>query len=491
MHSPDCLGCQEYLQLSRRQFLAASGGVAAAVALPDWLPRVALAQDYCSNRDVIVCVFLRGAADGLTVCVPHGENEYYAARPTLAIARPDSSDPNRATNLDGFFGFPPAMVPLVPAYLAGHLLIVHAVGSPSPSRSHFDAMRFMEVGKPEDPAVFTGWLGRHLASAAPTNPASLLRAIGIGHGLQQSLFSSPKTIPIPDLARFTLAGSESTRDSRMNLLADMYNLVADPLRNSAQTTQATIDLLATIDFKNYAPGGGAVYQGDSFSYAMKSTAALIKADIGVEAVAVDIPGWDTHNNQGPIQGVMAGLMTMLANGLASFHQDIFAGNGRNVTVVVMSEFGRRIDENGSLGCDHGHGGVMLVMGRDIAGGRVLTQWPGLAPENRFEGIDLAITIDFRDILGELVYRRLGNTNLPFIFPDYTPIFRGVTTDCGRGDLNCDGTVNAADAAAFTQALVNPGAFNTQTCNITGADVNGDGRINGRDVQAFVQRAMQP
>jgi len=491
MHDAPCQGCSEYLQLSRRQFLASTGGTALAFSMPTWLPRVVLAQDYCSTRDIIVSVFLRGAADGLTLCVPHVEDAYYNARPTLAVPRPDSSDPNRATDLDGFFGFPPAMTPLLPAYQAGHLLIVHAAGSQSSSRSHFDAMRYMEVGKPEDFSVSTGWLARHLSSTAPMNPAGILRAIGIGYGLQQSLFSAPKALPIPDLARFNLGGSESTRDARAALLNDMYNLVPDPLHTAAQTTKQTMDLLATIDFTNYTPGGGAVYQDDDFGYAMKSTAALIKADVGVEAIAVDIPGWDTHGNQGPFNGVMFGLMDTLARGLAAFHADIFGSTSRNVTVVVMSEFGRRFQENGSRGCDHGHGNCMFVMGNNIAGGRVLTQWPGLAPENLFEGIDLAVTIDFRDVLGELVYRRLGNPNLAFVFPDYTPTFHGVTAPCGRGDLNCDGAVTPADVAPMAQVLTDPASFNNQSCNITSADVNNDGRIDGRDLQPFVQQILQP
>jgi uncharacterized protein (DUF1501 family) len=493
MSHEQCSGCSEYLQLSRRQFLAAGGGTALALGLPAWLPRVALAQEYCSNRDVLVSVFLRGAADGLTTCVPHAEDDYYNARPTLAIPRPDSADPNRVTDLDGFFGFPPAMTPLLTAYNAGHLLIVHASGSKSGTRSHFDAMRFMEVGRPGDPNLFTGWLGRHLATAPPLNPAAILRAVGIGYGLQQTLHSAPKALPVPNLADFGLAGNPATAAARMTALQDMYSLVADPVKTAAQTTQATIDLLGTIDFANYTPQGGAIYPQDDFGFAMKSTAALIKADVGVEAVAIDIPGWDTHNGQGPIQGVMAELMTTLATSLAAFHLDIFAGNGRNVTVLVMSEFGRRVGENGSDGTDHGHGNAMFLLGRNISGGRVLTQWPGLNPAQLFEGIDLQVTIDFRDVLAEIVLRRLGNPNLDIIFPGYTPIFRGVTDSCGRADMNCDGAATVDDAAPFVQALTDaPGYIADHAgCNISNADVNNDGRLDSADIQGFTQAILAP
>src|SRR5262249_16364230 len=196
------------------------------------------------------------------------------------------------------------------------------------------------------------------------------------------------------------------------------------------------------DFLHYQPANGAVYPAGgsgTLGYSMKATAALIKADVGVEAVAIDVSGWDTHNNQGSRVGAMADLMTKLSNTLAAFHLDVLTGStSRNVTVVVMSEFGRRFVENASFGLDHGHGNVMMLLGNHISGGRVLTQWPGLAPNQLFQGLDLQVTIDFRDILAEIVQMRLGNTNLGYVFPGYTPTFRGVTRL--QGDMNCDGVL---------------------------------------------------
>jgi len=473
--------------------MAATGGSAVALSLPAWLPRVALAQDYCSNRDIIVSIFLRGAADGLTLCPPHTEDAYYTMRPTINVPRPDSGSPFAAIDLDGQFGFPQTLAGLLPAYASGHLLVVHACGSTDPSRSHFDAQRFMEVGKPADPALFTGWLGRHLAVAPPHKPNATLRGVGIGYGLQRTLQGAPLSLPVPDLDTFGLTGAVGSTAARAAVIQSAYALVDDPLRSAAQTTQATIDLLNTINFAGYLPAGGAVYPTGSFGYAMKTTAALIKADIGVEAISIDVSGWDTHNNQGSTAGTMATLMTALGNGLGAFHADIFAGNGRNVTTVVMSEFGRRPLENGSLGSDHGHGNVMFVMGPGIAGGRVLTQWPGMAPGQLFEGRDLQVTIDFRDILGEIVQHRLGNPNLGVVFPDYVPTFRGVTSACAKGDLNCDGAVNGADVAAFTQAATDPAGYAAThpTCSILGGDYTGDGAVNASDVAGFVQQAIAP
>lgn len=497
MSFTNCHGCNEYMHLSRRQFLQAAGGAAAFAGLSASLPRVALANDYCSSRDVIISVYLRGAADGLTLCVPHFEPAYYAARPTLAVPPPDSTSPNRATDLDGFFGLPPAMTSLLPAFQAGHLLFVHACGTPDFSRSHFDAQRIMEVGKPNDSTIFNGWLARHLLTSPPSSPSAILRALQIDFGLRQTLQGAPLTIPVPNLGSFGLAGSSLSAAARRDVLDDLYAAAGDPLRSTAASTQATIDLLNQVDFAGYVPGGGAIYPGPAnygFGYAMKSTAALIKADIGVEAVAIDIEGWDTHGAQQPFTGgYMYEMMRTLSQSLAAFHADVLMAAGRNVTIVVMTEFGRRLDENGSLGTDHGHGSAMLLLGRDIAGGRVLTQWPGLAPEQLFQGIDLAVTTDWRDILAEVVAKRLGNNNLATIFPDYTPTFRGVTTACSTGDLNCDGAVTAADAEPFAQALLDPAAYQAAhpTCNRNGADVNADGVIDGRDVQALAHKIINP
>ncbi|HWL92401.1 MAG TPA: DUF1501 domain-containing protein [Phycisphaerae bacterium] len=490
MNLEESTGCREYQELSRRKFLTYTGAGVAALGVPAWLPSVVLADDYCSTRDVIVSIFLRGAADGLSLCVPHGEPAYYSARSTIAVP-PPGGGANAATDLDGFFGLAPAMAPLTTAYSAGHLLIVHATGSTNESRSHFDAQRFMEIGKPGDNTLFTGWLGRHLVSAPPRQPGAVLRAVGIGYGLQRTLQGSPNSLPIPVLDAFGLTGSAATLDARMMALDDMYAAEADPLRAAAQTTQATIDLLNTIDFAGYQPAPGAVYGSDTFSISMKSTAALIKADVGVEAVHIDVGGWDTHNNQGTTGGTMANLMASLASNLAAFHLDMFAGNGRNVVVVVHSEFGRRLAQNGSGGSDHGHGNAILVLGNGIDGGRVLTQWPGLAADQLFEGRDLQVTIDFRDILAEIVANRLGNTNLSYVFPDYVPTFRGVTTDCAPGDVNCDGLADHADAAALAQALTDPAAHAAAhpTCNPNAADINRDGLTDARDIQEFVNAAL--
>ncbi len=433
MSNHDQHACREYNELSRRQFLQASGGAAAFLAtVPAWLPKVAYAGADCSSRDVIISIFLRGAADGLTMCVPYGDPGYYAPglRPLLTIPRPDSTDPNRATAITDYFGLPPAMTPLLDAYNAGQLLFVHATGITNANRSHFDAQRYMEIGKWNDPTLFTGWLGRHLATAPPLVPGSALRGVGLSFGLQQTLVGGPQALPIPNLDTYGLSGTSTTVTQREVTLDQLYDLPGNELvRAAANNTIRTIDLLDAINFSGYVPAGGAAYPTDGFGNSLKSTAALIKAEVGVEAVAIDVGGWDTHNAQGVFTGgAMFNLMNSLAGGLRALHLDLFNGGANtNVTVVVMTEFGRRAYQNGSAGTDHGYGCMMMVMGEYVSGGRVLTNWPGLSPGQLYADRDLAITIDYRDILAEIVQNRLDNPNLAAVFPDYAPTFRGVTT----------------------------------------------------------------
>jgi uncharacterized protein (DUF1501 family) len=431
LHDDDC-GCTEYNELSRRQFItgatALAGGAVIAPIFPAWLPQVTLAESYQSNRDVIVSVFLRGGADGLSLCVPFFDANYYAGRTTIAIPRPDSTDPNRGIALDNNFAFPQAMNGLVAAFQAGNLLVVHATGSIDTTRSHFDAQRFMEVGKPRDPHIATGWLGRHLASTTPMRTNAPLRALGISSGLAKTLVGAPRTLPIPNPANFAIAGAAGTRVERATRLREDFTASAEPVRSAAIDALNTIELLSVINFTGYVPANGAVYPTTAFGNGLRSAAALIKADIGVEAIQIDLGGWDTHTNQDPIAGSMRNSMQNLSNSLGAFHADVIAGpTGPNVTVVVMSEFGRNARQNGSAGTDHGRGNCMFTMGRNINGGRVLVNnWPGLARENLESGQDLRVTLDHRDILAEIVRNRLGNPNTSVIFPDYTPTMRGVT-----------------------------------------------------------------
>jgi len=410
----------------RRDLVHGTALTAAALfAAPLLLSRRAQARPATGARDVLVHVFLRGASDGLALVPPYGDAEYYLRRPTLAIPPPGQL--NGALPLGGtsLFGLAPAAAPLLTPYNAGHLLIAHATGLVDPSRSHFDAQRFMELGTTGQHALTTstGWIGRLLQTSTPAGNG-LLRGIALADGLPVSFQGGPGALPIKDPDNFLIPGQASTATQRRLRLANMYAADVEPLSSAAEATFETIDLLAGIDFVGYAPAGGAVYPNSNFGRQLKTTAALIKAGLGLEVISLDYGGWDLHNQLGPITGAMATKMDDLARGLEAFYKDLLPNELRRVTVVVLSEFGRRAFENASGGTDHGHGNALLVMGYGVNGGRVLANWPGLGTPQLDNG-DLAITIDHRDILAEIAFKRLGNPNLATIFPNYTPTFRGV------------------------------------------------------------------
>lgn len=426
--------CREYNEISRRSFLRAGGGAAIAAAMvPAWLPRVTYARDHRSDRDVILSIFLRGGADGLTLCVPHADPLYYAAngptaRPTIAIPPPGAS--NGCTDLDGVFGLAPAMSPLKEVFDNGHLAIVHGCGLTDTSRSHFDAMRFMELGQLNTTSLFSGWLGRHLALSDPILPGVLLRGVSMGgYAVPTTMAGSPLTTPVPDALNYGIAGNPRTAGARMSAMREMYESAPTLLRNAAETTSGTISLLESINFAGYQPAGGARYPETEFGRALKASAALIKAQVGVEAICVDRGDWDTHSQAGPLTGDLARNMDDLASGLQAFYRDVFSSTTR-VVCVVMSEFGRRAGENASRGTDHGHGNAMFVMGGRINGGRVYGRdlagqsgWVGLG--ELYEDLDLHITVDYRDILSEVIQKCLNNQNLGAIFPGWTPRFEGI------------------------------------------------------------------
>ncbi len=411
------------VQISRRDLLRRSAALASLGAaqslLPSWMPRLSFAPKYQATRgDVLVCVFLRGGADTLNVVVPHGDEAYYAARPKLAIARPDdNTSAGKTLDLDGFFGLHPALAPLLPIFSGGDMAAIHATGSPDPTRSHFEAMDFMERGTPGAHDVASGWIARHL-STLDTGNRSPIRALGWGPGVQASLRGPISAVAMQSIVDYHLGGNQAMADTLLASLNAIYAQDTDLLKSSAETTSATIDLVRHISAASYQPKNGAVYPQTDFGSALLQTAALMRADIGLETACIDVGGWDTHVNQGGAQGQQAVLLTTLADGLAAFHTDLGPEMSR-LSLIVMSEFGRRVYENGGGGTDHGHGGAMLVMSGNLAQGPVVAHWPGLASETLVNG-DLAITTDYRQVLSELVSTRLHNPGLADVFPGFTP-----------------------------------------------------------------------
>lgn len=473
--------CEEYNELSRRGFLQVAGvGTAAAAVLagaPAWLPQVAFAKGVPTDfRDVIVSIYLRGACDGLSMLVPFNDPVYTnpLCRPTLRVYAPDDTSQvvgRRAVALSNAaltsgsntfnFGLHPALGALAPAYADGKLALIHACGLTGTNKSHFDAQRWMENGGPNSTnSIFTGWLGRHLATKPPVNANSAIRAIGVADGLQQTLIGAPLALPIPGVQSnpgtppalnnlsavtqtntggFGLTGTASSNAARRGVLDNLYDLVPDPLNAKANNTVATITRLNQIGATGYTPAGGAVYPTTTLGHALRTTAALINAnnDTSVnqftEAVAIDVGGWDTHSAQytfnattGVFTGTMVNNMTNIASALAAFYQDVIATRQANVTVVVVSEFGRRVGENGTTGTDHGYGNVMFALGKSILGGRVIGSWPGLPNSAPFTNQDTQVTTDLRHVLAEIIDKRLTNSaNLPTIFPGFVPSYRGI------------------------------------------------------------------
>ena len=410
--------------MSRRSFIQRSAAATVAMGtMPSWLPKVAYGPSHRSNRDVVVSVYLRGGADGLTLCVPHGEARYYQLRPDLAIPQPGSGHPKRAKDLDGFFGLAYPFWPLEEAYRAGRLAIVQAVGSDSWSRSHFDAQRWMEnCGR--DVGLNTGWLGRHLQTVPEAVPGTALRGLSMTYGMVRTLNGAPKTLPIPDPDDFVYQSYLPDFAAINQTVQNNYKASKDVCGPSVDNTQKTIQLLAALDVENYQGAGGAVYSADEFGYAMKSTAALIKADLGVEAVHIDYHNWDTHQQQGSVDGYMEQLMMSLGANLANFHTDMDAGGRLDFTLVVLSEFGRNVAQNNTIGTDHGAGSCMFVMGGAVNGNRVYGQWPGLT--TLLDNQDLFATTDYRSVLAEIVDKRLDNgASLGNVFPEFTPNYLGI------------------------------------------------------------------
>lgn len=412
--------------IKRRELLKKSGVLAMGMlSLPVWMPRVAFRQPNAaaSVQDIMVVVFLRGGADGLNMVIPHGDPNYYALRRAIAIGQPGARKTGATIDLDGFFGLHPSLAPLQELWQQKTLAAVQAVGSPDPTHSHFDAMDYMERGTPGEKAMATGWIGRHLQVKA-SEKQSPFRAVGLGAIVQQSLRGSIPTIALQSIADFHLRGDAQQLGRIQQTISSLYD-GNEFIEVEGQETLAAMDTLAKIANQAYKPSNNAKYPKTYFGQSLATLGQLIKSDLGVEVAAVDLGGWDTHQQQGAGEGQMARLLEEFAQGLAAFYTDM-RDRMKNITLVTMSEFGRRAQENSSHGTDHGHGNVMFVMGGNVNGGKVYGDWPTLAPDKLYGPGDLEITTDFRDVLGEIAQKRLGNPNLAAIFPNYSTFnFRGV------------------------------------------------------------------
>jgi len=400
--------------ITRRIFLRNSAlAVVGTTAVPSFLTRAAFgAIDAGARNKRLVVIFQRGAADGLNIVVPHAEPQYYAMRPSINIPR------NAVLDLDGRFGLHPALSAFQPLWQQGHLAIVHAAGSPDTTRSHFDAQDFMESGTPGLKATDDGWLNRSLRNLPPNSQNSPFRAISLGPSLPRILSGSEPAVAMNNINDFSVGGRNPKPSPAALAFEAMYDHSSDAVLHGTGTeTFDAVKMLKAADPGKYMPAPGANYPKGRFADGLRQLAQLIKANLGVQVAFADIGGWDHHVNEGAVEGQLANVLTDFSQSIAAFWTDL-GDLGEDTVVVTMSEFGRTARENGNRGTDHGHANVMFVLGGPVKGGKVYGRWPGLEQAQLYEGRDLALTTDFRQVIGEAVARHMGNKNLPAVFPGF-------------------------------------------------------------------------
>jgi uncharacterized protein (DUF1501 family) len=407
--------------MERRAFVKSGALALVTMGLsPSFLRRTAFGMELFNapKGKVLICLFQRGAADALNIVVPHGEKSYYAMRPSIAIPQPSSNAVGGAIDLDGFFGLHPALAPLKPLYDRGLLAPVHAVGSPSTTRSHFDAQDYMETGTPDMKGTTDGWLNRYLAVKGTCDECNLaktpFRAVSLTPQTPRILEGPSATVAMNSLAEFSVRATGSSAER----LEALYRTgSADLVHGTGTEMFDAVKMLRSANPQKYLPQNNAEYPRSQFGTRLLQIAQLIKANVGLEIAFADVGGWDTHVNQGSSTGQLAQRLDDFSRSIAALVTDL-GDRMDDVVILTMSEFGRMAKENGNRGTDHGHAGALFVIGGHVKGGKVHGKWPGLEQEQLFEGRDLALTTDFRSVFAEVVQHHLGARALDRIFPGF-------------------------------------------------------------------------
>lgn len=419
--------------MNRRYFLKTSGiGLASfglMAAAPEFLHQFAAAQSAANGygrKKVLVTIFQRGAVDGLNMLVPYGDSEYYNLRPTIAVNKPGETD--GAIKLDGTFGLHPAMTAFEPLWRSGQLAAITAVGSPDNTRSHFDAQDYMESATPGIKGTRDGWLNRVL-QASGEKQASPFRAVSMTQSLPRSLYGRYPSVAMANLSDFSIKAGVYTQDMKGGFEGVYQQNVADTLGETGKETFEAVNFLRTANPAQYKPENGAQYPPTGLGRSLQQIAQLIKAGVGLEVAFTDTGNdirWDTHTNQGGGRGQLANFLRTFSQAIAAFTVDL-GKRMDDVLVLTMSEFGRTARENGSRGTDHGHANTMLAIGNSVKGGKVYGDFKGLRSDKLYEGRDLDLTTDFRDVFAEATQRHIGSKDLARIFPNYSAsaaAFRG-------------------------------------------------------------------
>jgi uncharacterized protein (DUF1501 family) len=404
------------MMLTRRALLKSGAcALAAAAAPPRFLVRTAQGAE--RRGKVLVAIFQRGAVDGLSMVSPHGDPAYARARASIGLAPPRRGDAATALDLDGFFALHPALAPLKTSWDGKTLAVVHACGSPDTTRSHFDAQDYMESGTPGVKSTPDGWLGR-AAGALPRESATPFRSVALASRLPRSLRGDAGALAMSSLDKFDVRAAQPAvaRRGFESMYADS---VQDLLHGTGRETFEAVKLLKSAGAARLSPANGADYPRGRFGEALRQIAQLVRGDVGLQIAFAEVEGWDTHVGQGAEQGQLSNRLREFGAALAAFSQDL-GDRMSDVVVLTMSEFGRTVAENGNRGTDHGHATAMLALGGGVRGGHVYGRWPGCAPEQRFEGRDLAVTTDFRALFHEVATRHLALPASAPLFPGWSP-----------------------------------------------------------------------
>jgi uncharacterized protein (DUF1501 family) len=401
-----------FAMTSRRIFLRAGAMTMLSLGFaPSFLARAAAAAP--TRKRLLIAIFQRGAVDGLNMIVPFGEAEYYKLRPNIAVPRPGGAD-TAALDLDGFFGLHPRMAALKPLWDNHSLAIVHACGSPDSTRSHFDAQDYMETATPGVKATRDGWLNRYLRASGEAAP---LRGVAIARQMPRTLQGPAPALAFPAVDAFTVrGGAAAERDFQQ-----AFEHASDPLlTGGAREAFEAMRILRSATAGDYRSAAGVDYPRSPFGHALQEIARIAKADVGLEVAFAESTGWDHHVNEGSVDGQLAMRLDDVSRGIAALAADL-GDRMADTIILTMSEFGRAAAENGNAGTDHGHGNAMMLIGGPVKGGAVYGKWPGLQPEQRFEGRDLAVTTDFRDVFSEIVTKHLGlaSNDVGKVFPRFT------------------------------------------------------------------------
>ena len=412
--------------VSRRGFLKGGGlalfGVGLMGGIPSFIAEAAASDKIVSpykRKKVLVCIFQRGAMDGLMAVTPFTDSYLQAARPTLFMSAAAAGKGASLIDLDGHFGLHPAMQALAPLFRQKQLAIVHGIGSPNNTRSHFDAQDYMESGTPFNKGTASGWLNR-VVGLLDHDARTPFTAVSITSAMPRSFYGDHPSLAISNLRDFTIQmrGNQAGANMAAKSFEDLYDQTSPGLlKETGKESFEAMKMLQNADAQNYRPANNVIYPNSPLGNSLKQVAQLVKMEVGLEVAFAESNGWDTHFNQGTDNGVFARSAADLSNSIAAFWTDM-ASYQDDTTVLTMTEFGRTVKQNGTGGTDHGRGSCNFILGNGVNGGIVHGNIKELIIENLEDGRDLPVTTDFRSVFSEVADRHLRINNDTVLFPGW-------------------------------------------------------------------------